>query len=76
MRHISEYLLKGSSLASIGTLLIVSICSGAHPAGHEIGTRSTIQMEQPEKKSAFDIPLPPIDKIVPHKTETATFALG
>jgi len=72
----SKYLLKGSSLVSIVTLLILSICSGAHPADHEIGTRSAVQMQQPEKKSAFDIPLPPIDKIAPNKTETATFALG
>jgi len=51
-------------------------CSAALPAGHEIGTKSAIQMEQPEKKSAFDIPLPPIDEIVPDKIETASFALG
>jgi hypothetical protein len=31
---------------------------------------------QAETSSAFGISLPPIDKIVPKKTETATFALG
>jgi len=33
-------------------------------------------MEQAEDKAALNISVPPLDKIVPIRTETATFALG
>jgi len=70
-------LLKGFSLASIATLLILYACSAPNPENDETNTRDKMKsMEQAENNSALDISIPPIDKIVPIRTETATFALG
>jgi hypothetical protein len=73
-RHI---LLKGLPLASIATLLMLYACSAAHPEKNESNTRDEMKgMEQAENNAASDISTPPLDNIVPLRTETATFAFG
>jgi len=59
-------------------LLILYACSATHPENNEIDTRGEMErrMEQAETNAALGISIPPIDKIVPIKIETATFALG
>lgn len=70
-------LLKGLPLATIAILLILSAGSAANPENNESNTRSEMKlMEQAQDRAALDISIPPLDKIVPIKTETATFALG
>lgn len=66
---------KGLPLVSIAALLI--FCSYANPENNESNTTDGMKgMEQAEDKAALDISIPPLDKIVPIRTETATFALG
>lgn len=70
-------LLKGLPLASIITLLILFFCNSADPDNNESNARDEMKsMEQAEDKAALNISIPPLDKIVPTKIETATFALG
>ena len=70
-------LLKGLPLASMASLLILYTCSATNSENNKIDTRGEMKiMEQAENSSALEISLPPIDKIVPMKTQTATFALG
>jgi len=76
IRRNMSYTLKGSSVASILTLVLVSICSVSHAADHETAAKGIRPMEQPANDSGGDMPLPPLDRNAPKKTKTATFALG
>ncbi|MGM0382058.1 MAG: hypothetical protein ACQEQO_00985 [Thermodesulfobacteriota bacterium] len=70
-------LLKGLPLASIATLLILFFCNSGNPDKNKSNARDEMKvMEQAQDKAALNISIPPLDKIVPIRTETATFALG
>jgi peptide-methionine (S)-S-oxide reductase len=68
---------KGIRLAFVTALLILCVCSSANPGSTDGNTRYEIKvMEHAGDKAAPGISIPPLDKIVPTKTETATFSLG
>lgn len=70
-------LVHGLPLASIAALLILYSCGATNPEDTERNATDKMKsMKQAEENSALEVSIPPIDKIVPDETETATFGFG